>query len=100
MPSREPLSNERIDADLPEGWRRQDDATGNRITREFRFSNFRTAMGFIVRVGFEAEAMDHHPELFNVYDRVAIALTTHDAGDRVTETDLELARRLNALADA
>ena len=99
MPARDPLSDARIDADLPEGWARTETAEGNRITREFRFSNFRTAMGFIVRVGFEAEAMDHHPELFNVYDRVAIALTTHDAGDRVTETDIELARRVNALAD-
>jgi 4a-hydroxytetrahydrobiopterin dehydratase len=98
MPSRTPLPDDRIDADLPEGWARIQTAEGNRISREFRFSNFRTAMGFIVRVGFEAEAMDHHPELFNVYDRVAIALTTHDAGDRVTETDLELARRVNALA--
>ncbi|HIG75991.1 MAG TPA: 4a-hydroxytetrahydrobiopterin dehydratase, partial [Bacteroidetes bacterium] len=75
-------------------------AVGNRITKEYTFANFRTAMGFIVRVGFEAEAMDHHPELFNVYDRVAIALTTHDAGDRVTETDLVLASRIEALADA
>ena len=99
MPDRDALSDEQIDAGLPEGWRRIQAAPGNRISREFRFSNFRTAMGFIVRVGFEAEAMDHHPELFNVYDRVAIALTTHDAGDRVTETDLELARRINALAD-
>lgn len=99
MPARDALSNEEIDAALPEGWRRIQAEIGNRISREFRFSNFRTAMGFIVRVGFEAEAMDHHPELFNVYDRVAIALTTHDAGDRVTETDLDLARRINALAD-
>ncbi|MEM6328356.1 MAG: 4a-hydroxytetrahydrobiopterin dehydratase [Bacteroidota bacterium] len=99
MPSRDALPDNQIHAALPEGWSVQDTPVGNRITREFRFSNFRTAMGFIVRVGFEAEAMDHHPELFNVYDRVAIALTTHDAGNRVTETDLELARRLNALAD-
>lgn len=100
VPARDPLSDAQVDDALADGWRRQSDATGTRITREYRFSNFRTAMGFIVRVGFEAEAMNHHPEIFNVYDRVAIALTTHDAGDRVTETDLELARRIDALADA
>ena len=100
MPARDPLPDDRIEAALPEGWRLQPGTVGNRITKEYTFSNFRTAMGFIVRVGFEAEAMDHHPELFNVYDRVAIALTTHDAGDRVTETDLELARHIEALADA
>ncbi|OZC02890.1 4a-hydroxytetrahydrobiopterin dehydratase [Rubricoccus marinus] len=99
MPARDALTDKQIDAALPEGWRRIQAEIGNRISREFRFANFRTAMGFIVRVGFEAEAMDHHPELFNVYDRVAVALTTHDAGDRVTETDLELARRIDALAD-
>ena len=100
MPARDPLSDDRIQADLPSGWRLQGAAVGNRITKEYTFANFRTAMGFIVRVGFEAEAMDHHPELFNVYDRVTIALTTHDAGDRVTETDLVLASRIEALADA
>ena len=98
MPARDALSDSQIDAGLPDGWRRQPHAVGNRITKEYTFSNFRSAMGFMVRVGFEAEAMDHHPELFNVYDRVAIALTTHDAGDRVTETDLELARRIEGLA--
>ena len=98
MPSRDPLPDADIDRDLPDGWARAQTAVGNRITREYTFGTFRTAMGFIVRVGFEAEAMDHHPEIFNVYDRVALALTTHDAGDRVTETDLELARRIDALA--
>ena len=100
MPDRTPLADDAIDAALPEGWRRESTPVGNRITREFSFGDFRTAMGFIVRLGFEADAMDHHPEIFNVYDRVALALTTHDAGNRVTETDLELARRLHALAIA
>ncbi len=102
MPARDALSDAQIDGALPNGWQRAsasgDHASGgNRISRELRFGDFKTAMGFMVRVGFEAEAMDHHPEFFNVYDRVILTLTTHDAGNRVTETDLELARRIDAL---
>ena len=98
MPARDPLSDAAIQADLPDGWSLVADADGSRIARTYRFGDFRTAMAFLVRMAFEAEAMDHHPELTNVYDRVEIALTTHDAGNRVTETDLVLARRLHGLA--
>ena len=97
MPARDPLSDDEIDAALPDGWERQSDADGSVIERTFAFDDFRTAFAFLTRVAFEAEGMDHHPEISNVYDHVALALSTHDAGDRVTETDLELARRINAL---
>ncbi len=83
------LSDDAIEAALTTlaGWKRE----GNAITREFRFGSFREAIAFIVRVGFEAEQRDHHPEIWNVYSRVRITLSTHDAGG-VTEKDFELAR--------
>ena len=91
-----PLTEPEIAAalrDLP-GWSRE----GEALARTFQFADFRTALAFMVRAGFEAEALDHHPEWTNVYSRVAIRLTTHDAGNRVTAKDVELARRLSRLA--
>ena len=98
MPARTPLSDDALDAALPDGWRREATDGGNRVVRDFAFDDFRAAWAFLTRVAFEAEALDHHPEITNVYDRVTLALSTHDAGDRVTETDLALARRIDALA--
>jgi len=74
-------------------WRRE----GNAIEREYRFGSFREAISFIVRLAFEAEQRDHHPELANVYNRVTIRLTTHDAGG-VTEKDIELARAIDGVS--
>ncbi|MGB1049269.1 MAG: 4a-hydroxytetrahydrobiopterin dehydratase [Rhodothermales bacterium] len=90
---RTPLSEEAIDQALDglDGWALKD----NTLHRTFLFATFREAMSFMVRVGFEAEALDHHPELTNVYNRVRVSLTTHDAGNKVTELDAELARRIN-----
>ena len=68
------------------------------ITKLFSFGSFREAISFIVRIGFEAEDMNHHPEINNVYSQVRITLNTHDAGNKVTELDLELARRINKLS--
>ena len=76
-------------ADL-EGWQR----TGDTIEREFEFADFVDALGFIAKVGVLAERANHHPELTNVYNRVRIALSTHDAGG-VTSLDISLARELN-----
>jgi 4a-hydroxytetrahydrobiopterin dehydratase len=70
-----------------------------KLRRELRFANFSEALGFLVRVGIEAEKRDHHPELTNVYSRVTIDLTTHDAGG-ISEKDVDLARAIDALADA
>jgi 4a-hydroxytetrahydrobiopterin dehydratase len=78
---------------LPD-WTRDGDA----IRAAFKFASFRDAVAFILRIGFEAEAMNHHPEIANVYNRVSFRLNTHDAGDKVTELDLELAKRISALA--
>ena len=76
------------------GWRQDGDA----LAKEFKFGSFREAMSFMVRAGFEAEAMDHHPDWSNVYNRVAIRLNTHDAGGKVTVKNVELARKIQALS--
>ena len=68
------------------------------LTKTFTFGSFREAIGFMVRVGFEAEAMNHHPEWTNVYNHVAIRLNTHDVGGKVTAKDVELAKRIEKIA--
>ena len=94
MPARTPLSDDAIDAALSglDGWRRQSEP--QRIVWERAFPDFQTAFAFLTRVAFVAESMDHHPEIRNVYGDVRLALSTHDAGDRVTDTDLAFARRV------
>jgi 4a-hydroxytetrahydrobiopterin dehydratase len=76
------------------GWRVAPD--GKSIARSFKFRTFRDAMGWMVRAGFEAEALDHHPDWTNVYNRVEVSLTTHDTGG-LTDKDFELARRMEKL---
>ena len=71
----------------------------NAITKSFRFADFNQAFGFMTRVALTAERMNHHPEWFNVYDRVTITLATHDAGG-VTERDIALARFIETIRDA
>ena len=78
-----------------DGWSRSGDA----LTWEHTFTDVPAAAAFIVRVLFAAEAADHHPEITTVYTRVALALSTHDAGNRITDTDLALARRIGQLTD-
>jgi 4a-hydroxytetrahydrobiopterin dehydratase len=67
------------------------------IAREFRFQDFNAAFGFMARVALYAEKHDHHPEWFNVYNRVEVTLATHDAGG-VTEKDVALALFMDAAA--
>lgn len=76
------------------GWRHEREA----LTKEFTFDGFRSALAWMVRAGFEAEELDHHPEWTNVYRTVAVRLNTHSAGGRVTNLDVELATRLERLA--
>lgn len=82
-------------ADLP-GWR----VDGDKIAKEFEFTDFVAAFGWMTRVALHAEKLDHHPEWFNVYRTVRVHLQTHDARPNpgVTELDLDLARRMDALA--
>ena len=67
------------------------------ITKTFGFADFNAAFGFMARVALQAERMDHHPEWFNVYNRVEITLSTHDCGG-LSERDIALARFIEAAA--
>ena len=67
------------------------------VTRTFKFKTFNEAFGWMTRVALVAESLDHHPEWFNVYNRVEVTLTTHDA-DGVTELDLKLAKFMDGAA--
>ncbi len=79
--------------DLPE-WR--ETRGGAAIERQFTFADFSEAFGFMTRVALLADAQDHHPEWSNVYNRVTIALTTHDA-DGLSERDVAMAKAIDAL---
>lgn len=70
---------------------------GGKLLREFKFSDFVTAFGFMSRVALLAEKADHHPEWFNVYNKVRIELTTHDASG-LSERDFELAKQIDKLS--
>ncbi|OEK06992.1 4a-hydroxytetrahydrobiopterin dehydratase [Roseivirga misakiensis] len=69
----------------------------NKLTRTFEFSDFVTAFGFMTRVAIAAEKIDHHPNWSNVYNKVVIELTTHDAGNIVTDNDRKLAKIIDGL---
>lgn len=69
----------------------------NKLYRLIRFKDFAEAFSFMTRVAQEAEKLDHHPEWKNVYNTVEIWLSTHDAGDVITEKDRQLAKRIDAL---
>lgn len=69
----------------------------NKLKRSFQFENFIEAFGFMSQVALIAEKMDHHPWWANVYNKVDIELTTHDAGDTVTEKDKKLAEAIDKL---
>jgi 4a-hydroxytetrahydrobiopterin dehydratase len=69
----------------------------NKLYKKFQFKNFSEAFAFMTRVAIEAEKMDHHPLWTNVWNSVEIWLSTHDAGDIVTEKDRLLSSRIDAL---
>jgi len=83
-----------IAAAMLQGWSAQ---TGPReaLSKTFTFASFADAIQWMVQIAAEADRLDHHPEWFNVYDRVEVCLTTHDAGG-VTTLDLALARFMDA----
>ena len=95
MPSRQKLDDSEISGRLAEiaGWAYADGS----LTREFEFDNFVAAFGFMSSVALLAEKLDHHPNWSNVYNRVSVALNTHDAGG-VTEFDFMLAGQINEVA--
>jgi 4a-hydroxytetrahydrobiopterin dehydratase len=69
----------------------------NKLYRQFQFADFSEAFAFMTRVAIEAEKMNHHPLWSNVWNKVDIWLSTHDAGDIVTDKDRTLANRIDAL---
>ena len=77
-------------------WTEQDHA----LSATFTFPDFRRAFAFMTEVAFAAEAAGHHPEWSNVYNRVSIRLTTHDAGNTVTEKDHQLAAAITKIAES
>lgn len=78
---------------IPEKWSHND----NKLQRTFTFADFSEAFGFLTRVAILAEKHNHHPEIFNVWSKVELKLSTHDAGDIVTEKDISLANDVNSL---
>lgn len=69
----------------------------NRLVRTFEFKDFTQAFSFMTRVAIVAEKMDHHPNWSNVYNKVTIELTTHDAGNVITDKDRKLAAAIDEL---
>jgi 4a-hydroxytetrahydrobiopterin dehydratase len=78
-----------------DGWRAVEGRDA--IAKSFRFADFNAAFAFMTRAALMAEKLDHHPEWFNVYNRVDVTLATHDAGG-VTELDVKLAAFMNEAA--
>ena len=88
------LSQTDIDEELKNlpGW----SVINEKLHKEFQFDSFNQAFGFMTRAAMEIEKMNHHPEWFNVYNKITVELTTHDAGG-ITKNDVNLARILNSL---
>ena len=88
------LSDDQIKEKLKElqGWQ----LVNGKLHKEFQFKDFNQAFGFMTRAALHAEKMDHHPEWFNVYNKLKVDLMTHDAGG-ITENDVKLAKILNSL---
>ena len=71
----------------------------NTLTRTFKFKNFIKAFSFMTEVAIEAEKLNHHPNWSNVYNEVIITLSTHDAGNIITNKDRELAKAIDSLLE-
>jgi 4a-hydroxytetrahydrobiopterin dehydratase len=85
-------SEAKIELESLENWKFVKDG----IEKKFEFANFVEALGFIVKVGVLAEKVNHHPEIFNVYNKVNLRLSTHDANG-LTDKDFKLAKELDKL---
>ena len=94
-PARRPRAVTPSPTQVPSGWTIEPSRPA--LVRRYRFKDFNAAFGFMSRVALLAEKMDHHPEWFNVWNRVEVTLTTHDAGG-ITVLDLEMAAHLEHYA--
>ncbi|WP_343313271.1 4a-hydroxytetrahydrobiopterin dehydratase [Brucella sp. BE17] len=94
--TRNRLTQEQIEQALSEldGWSQVEDREA--IAKSFRFKDFSAAFGFMSRAALYAEKLDHHPEWFNVYNRVDVTLSTHSEKG-ITELDIKMARKMNSL---
>jgi 4a-hydroxytetrahydrobiopterin dehydratase len=92
---RYPLNEEELQAALVEldGWQIVD----GKLHKEFKFSSFAQAIGWMMSVAIHADKLDHHPEWSNVYNRVSVDLVTHDLGNAVSSWDIELAKQMDVL---
>ncbi len=90
----EKLSSEAIEKELKNlaGW----SVNNGKLHKEFQFDDFNQAFGFMTRAAMHIEKMNHHPEWFNVYNKLTVELMTHDAGG-ITQNDINLAKILNTL---
>ena len=88
------LSSEEISEELKNlpGWSIKDE----KLHKDFEFDDFNQAFGFMTRAAMHIEKLNHHPEWFNVYNKLTVDLMTHDAGG-ITQNDIELAKILNSL---
>jgi len=88
------LSSDEISQELKDlpGW----SVKNEKLHKDFEFDSFNEAFGFMTRAAMEIEKMNHHPEWFNVYNRLSVDLMTHDAGG-ITKNDIHLAKILNLL---
>ncbi|KAG2474646.1 MAG: putative pterin-4-alpha-carbinolamine dehydratase [Nitrosopumilales archaeon] len=90
----EKLSSEQIENELKnlDGWT----VKNEKLHKDFQFDDFNQAFGFMTRAAMHIEKMNHHPEWFNVYNKLSVELMTHDAGG-ITQNDVSLANILNSL---
>lgn len=90
----EKLSKQEIENELKnlQGW----SVSNEKLRKDFQFNDFNEAFGFMTRAAMHIEKMNHHPEWFNVYNKLTVELTTHDAGG-ITNNDIRLAKILNSL---
>ena len=96
MANAQKLSQSELAAALTDldGWSVEE----GKLHREFRFADFTAAFGFMTKVAIEANTMDHHPEFFNVWNKVVIDLVTHEADDSISNLDVKLAHTIDKLA--
>jgi 4a-hydroxytetrahydrobiopterin dehydratase len=95
MPETIALTDAQIEAalqDLP-GW----SVVAGTLHKEFKFADFTAAFGFMTKVALEANTMNHHPEWFNVWNKVVIDLVTHEAGNQISALDVMLAKKIQEL---
>ncbi|WP_417600624.1 4a-hydroxytetrahydrobiopterin dehydratase [Owenweeksia hongkongensis] len=70
----------------------------NKLVKDFKFKDFNEAFAFLTRVAILAEKHNHHPEIYNVYNKISLSLTTHDSGSKVTDKDINLAKAIDGLS--